>query len=157
VCNNRYNHHSCKDECSRADIPEASVILQIGKLAERREVVSNLVREFTDHNRTRRLPELEARRQALFNELERIRGEQESLSRWLSGARLTAQAVEFINSQVDRLSEQEGQVQERLWAVEDRIKVGDNTTAPTVDARGVASLPPEARERGRQRCTRTAT
>ena len=86
-----------------------------------REVVSALVREFTEHNRTRRLPELEASRQEVLTELERVRGEREKLSRWLSGAGLSAQAIGFINSQVDRLSEQEGQVQERLWAVEEEI------------------------------------
>jgi site-specific DNA recombinase len=121
VCNNRYNHHSCKQEYIRADILEASVIREIGKLAERREMVAELVREFTDHNRGVRLPELEARRQAVLAELEGVRCEREKLSRWLSGAGLTAQAIGFVNNQVDRLSEQEGQVQERLWALEDEI------------------------------------
>ena len=57
----------------------------------------------------------------MLAELEGVRGEREKLSRWLSGAGLSAQAVGFINSQVDRLSDQEGQVQERLWALEDKI------------------------------------
>ena len=52
MCNNRYNHHSCAQEYIRADILEASVIREIGKLAERRVVVSALVREFTEHNRS---------------------------------------------------------------------------------------------------------
>jgi len=108
VCNNHCNHHSCKQEYIRADILEASVIQEIGKLAERREIVSELVQEFTEHNRTHRLPELEARRQGMLAEIEGVRGEREKLSRWLSSAGLTAQAVGFINSQVDRLSKQEG-------------------------------------------------
>ena len=128
VCNNRYNHHSCAQEYIRADILEASVIQEIGKLAERREEVSTLVWEFTEHNRGVRLPELEARRQAVLKELEGVRGEREKLSRWLSGAGLSAQAIGFINSQVDHLSEQEGQVQERLWAVEDEINAVQNLT-----------------------------
>ncbi len=54
--------------------------------------------------------------------MEGVRGEREKLSRWLFPApALTAQAVGFINSHVDRLSEQEGQVQKRLWAVEDEV------------------------------------
>ena len=70
VCNNRYNHQSCTQEYIRADILEASVIREIGKLAERRDVVAALVREFTEHNRTSALPELEARRQAILQEIE---------------------------------------------------------------------------------------
>jgi hypothetical protein len=81
VYNNRYNHHSCDEEYARAYILEASVIQEIGRLTERRGVVSELVREFTEHNRTRRLPELEARRQAVLEELEGVRGEREQLSR----------------------------------------------------------------------------
>ncbi len=60
--------------------------------------------------------------------MEGVRGEKEKLSRWLQGADLTAQAVGFINSQVDRLSEQEGQAQERLWAVEDEINTVQTLT-----------------------------
>ncbi len=79
------------------------------------------MREFTEHNRDVRLPELEGRRQEVLTELEGVHGEREKLCRWLSGAGLSAQAIGFINNQVDRLSEQEGQVQERLWALEDEI------------------------------------
>jgi chromosome segregation ATPase len=118
VCNNRYNHKSCAQEYIR----------ELGKLAERRDVVSALVQEFTEHNRNRRLPDLETRRQAVLKELEGVRGEKEKLSRWLSGAGLNAQAISFINLQVDRLSEQEGQAQERLWALEDEINALQTAT-----------------------------
>jgi site-specific DNA recombinase len=122
VCNNRYNHQSCAQEYIRADILEGSVITEIGKLAARRDVVSALVRDFTEHNRNTLLPELDARHSEIMKELESVRSEKEKLSRWLLGAGLTAQAVAFVNGQVDRLSEQESRVQERLWAVEDEIR-----------------------------------
>ena len=122
VCNNRYNHRSCKQDYIRADILEGSVITEIGKLAKRRDVVSALVREFTEHNRTTLLPELEARHIETTKEFEFVRSEKEKLSRWLLGAGLTAQAVAFVNGQVDRLSEEESRVQEHLWAVEDEIR-----------------------------------
>ncbi len=64
----------------------------------------------------------------MLAELEGVLGEREKLSRWLSGVGLSAQAVGFINSQVDRLSEQEGQVLERLWAVEDEIAAVQTVT-----------------------------
>jgi len=122
VCNNRYNHQSCAQDYIRADILEASVITEIGKLAARRDVVSALVRDFTEHNRTALLPELEARHGEISKELDSVRSEKEKLSRWLRGVGLTAQAVAFVNGQVDLLSEQESRIQERLWAVEDEIR-----------------------------------
>ena len=128
VCNNRYNHQSCKQEYIRADILEGSVITEIGKLAKRRDVVSALVRDFTEHNRNTLLPKLEARHSEITKELESVRSEKEKLSRWLLGAGLTAQAIAFVNSQVDRLSEQESRVQERLWATEDEIRSVQATT-----------------------------
>ena len=121
VCNNRYNHQGCDQEYIRADILEGSVITEIGKLAERRDVVSALVRDFSAHNRDTLLPKLEVRRGNIAMELESVRSEKEKLSKWLLGTGLSAQAVTFINAQVDRLSEQETRIQERLWAVEDEI------------------------------------
>ncbi len=133
VCNNRYNHQSCTQGYIRADILEGSVITEIGKLAQRRDVVSALVRDFTEHNRTTLLPELDARHGGLTKELESVRSEKENLSRWLLGVGLTAQAVAFVNGQVDRLSEQESRVQERLWAAEDEIR-GIQTTTYSAEA-----------------------
>ena len=128
VCNNRYNHQSCKQGYVRADILEGSVIAEIGKLAQRRDVVSALVREFTEHNSTTILPELEAHHSEIAKEFQSVRSEKEKLSRWLQGVGLTAQAVTFVNGQVDRLSEQESRVQEQLWAVEDEIRGVQATT-----------------------------
>ena len=83
---------------------------------------------FSGQSRNTLLPELDARYSEIAKEFESVRSEKEKLSRWLLGAGLSAQAIAFVNGQVDRLSEQESRVQERLWAVEDEIRGIQATT-----------------------------
>ena len=90
VCNNRYNHKSCSQDYIRADILEASVIREIGKLAERKDVIAALVEEYVEHNR-KALPELEQKREAIRQEIASLGPEKQKLSRWLRGTELTPQ------------------------------------------------------------------
>ena len=92
VCNNRYNHKTCPQDYIRADILEASVIQEIGKLAERKDIIAALVDEYVEHNR-KALPELEHKREAIRQEIASLGPEKQKLSRWLRGNELTAQAA----------------------------------------------------------------
>ncbi len=120
VCNNRYNHKSCTQEYIRADILEASVIQEIGKLAERKDIIAALVDDYVEHNR-KTLPELEEKRETIQQEIAPLGPEKQKLSRWLRENELTAQAARFINAQIDELCEQETRLQEQQWALEDQI------------------------------------
>jgi hypothetical protein len=120
VCNNRPNHQACGQDYIRADVLEQSLLAELGKLAERHEVVSDLVREFTTE-RMARLPDLEARREAARKELARVQKEREKLTRWVLSSTPTPQGVGYLNSVVDRLAEAEGAAQERPWSLEDQI------------------------------------
>jgi site-specific DNA recombinase len=120
VCNNRYNHKSCTQEYIRADILEASVIQEIGKLAERKDIISALVEDYVEHKR-KSLPELEQKREAIRQEIASLGPEKQKLSRWLRGSELTPQAARFVNAQIDELCEQETRLQEQQWALEDQI------------------------------------
>ncbi len=120
VCNNRYNHKTCAQDYIRTDILEASVIREIGKLAERKDIISALVADYVAHNR-KALPELEQKRETIRQEIATLGPEKEKLSRWLRGSELTAQAARFVNAQIDELCEQETGLQEQQWALEDQI------------------------------------
>jgi site-specific DNA recombinase len=85
VCDSPLSHQSCEQDYIRADIFGGSVLAEPGKPADRREVVSDLVREFTTERRTK-LPELESRREAARMELARIQKEREKLTRWVLSA-----------------------------------------------------------------------
>ena len=120
VCNNRYNHKSCTQDYIRADILEGSVIREIGKLAERKDIIAALVDDYVEHNR-KTLPELEQKRDAIRQETASLGEEKQKLSRWLRGNELTSQAARFVNAQIDELCEQETRLQEQQWALEDQI------------------------------------
>jgi site-specific DNA recombinase len=120
VCNNRYNHQSCKQDYIRADILEESVIREIAKLADRKDVISALVDEYVAHNR-KALPELEEKREAILHDLAALGAEKQKLSRWLLGTQPTPQTVNFVNAQIDGVSEKETRLQEKQWAIEDQI------------------------------------
>ena len=120
VCNNRYNHRSCKQDYIRSDILEVSVVREIGKLAERKDIIAALVAGYVAYNR-KALPELEQKRGAILREIAALGPEKQKLSRWLRGSELTAQAARFVNAQIDQLSEQETRLQEQQWAMEDQI------------------------------------
>jgi hypothetical protein len=64
---------------------------------------------------------IERKKQSILKELDSIRVEKEKLSKWLLGTNLTAQTVNYLNNQVDKLTEQESRTQERLWVLEDKI------------------------------------
>ena len=121
VCNNRYNFKSCDQDYIRANILETSVIKKIEKLSSRKDVISSLVKDYVDHNHNTLLPELEQKRKAILKELESLGTEKEKLSKWLLRNDLTPQTANYLNSQVDRFSEKEGKLQERLWEIEDQI------------------------------------
>lgn len=105
----------------RADVLEESVLKEIEKLSARKDIITEIVTEFEEHNRNTVLPELEEEKQAVETELAGIREEKEKLSRWLMGTDPTAHAVSYLNSQVDTLAERELETQERLWNIEDRL------------------------------------
>jgi hypothetical protein len=120
VCNNRYNHQSCKQDYIRADVLEESVIREIGKLADRKDVISALVDEYVAHNREA-LPKLEEQREAILHDLATLGAERQKLSRWLLRTQPTPQAVNFVNAQVEAVTEKETRLQERQWAIEDQV------------------------------------
>jgi site-specific DNA recombinase len=120
VCNNRYNHRSCKQDYIRADILEESVIREIGKLADRKDVISVLVNEYAANNREA-LPKLEEKRKAILHDLAALGAERQKLSRWLLRTQPTDQAVNFVNTQIEGVSEKETRLQEKQWAIEDQI------------------------------------
>jgi chromosome segregation ATPase len=133
VCNNRINHQTCEQDYIRADVLEQSLLTELGKLADKHEVVSGLVREFTTE-RMAKLPDLEARREAARKELARVQKEREKLTRWVLSSTPTPQGVGYLNSEVDRLAEAEGAAQERLWSLEDQI---NGLELATYNAQGV--------------------
>jgi hypothetical protein len=120
VCNNRYNHQSCKQDYIRADILEESVIQEIGKLADRKDIISALVDEYVAHNREA-LPKLEEKREAILHDLAALGAERQKLSRWLLHTQPTPQAMNFVNAQIEGVSEKETRLQEKQWAIEDQI------------------------------------
>jgi site-specific DNA recombinase len=120
VCNNRYNHRSCKQDYIRADILEGSVIQEIARLAARKDIISALVDDYVAHNR-KALPELAEKREAILHDLAILGSEKQKLSRWLLSTQLTPQAVNFVNAQIDGVSEKETRLQEKQWAIEDKI------------------------------------
>jgi site-specific DNA recombinase len=120
VCNNRYNHKTCTQDYIRADMLEASVIQEIGKLAERKDIIAALVDDYVAHNRNA-LPELEQKRKGILQEIASLGPEKQKLSRWLRGSELTPQAARFVNAQIDELCEQETRLQEQQWTLEDQI------------------------------------
>ncbi len=135
VCNNRYNHKTCAQDYIRADILEASVIQEIGKLSERKDIIAALVDDYVEHNR-KALPELEQKREAIRQEIASLGPEKQKLSRWLRGSELTTQAVNFVNAQIDGVSEKETRLQEKQWAIEDQIS---DLQKQTYDAEAISS------------------
>ncbi|HET6487944.1 MAG TPA: hypothetical protein VFH83_16070, partial [Spirochaetia bacterium] len=93
---------------------------EIAKLADRRDVISALVDEYAAHNREA-LPELEEKRKAILHDLAGLDAERKRLSRWLLRTEPTAQAVAFVNAQIEAVSEKETRLQESQWAIEDQI------------------------------------
>lgn len=79
VCNNRYYFRSCDQEYIRADLLENSVIWEIEKLSQRREVIASIVQDYVQCNRAKR-SELEGRKQ---EHLRQLGEERAKLSRWL--------------------------------------------------------------------------
>ncbi len=120
VCNNRYNFQSCDQDYIRADILEGSVIKEIEKLSLRQDVIGSLVQDFVEHNRAK-LPELEEKKNVILKKIELLGIEKEKLSKWLLKNDLTPQAVTYVNAQVDEYSENEKDLQEQLWEIEDEI------------------------------------
>ncbi len=113
---------------------EASVIREIGKLAERKDIIAALVDDYVEHNR-KALPELEQKHEAIRQEVASLGLEKQKLSRWLRGNEPTAQATRFVNAQIDELSEQEMRLQEQQWALEDQI----NELQASYNAEAIAS------------------
>ena len=74
----------------------------------------------TTHNREA-LPKLEQKRAAILHDLAALGPEQQKLSRWLLGTQPTPQAVNFVNAQIEVVSEKETRLQEKQWAIEDQI------------------------------------
>ena len=56
------------------------------------------------------------------------------LSRWLLNNELTPQSVSYINAQIDEYGENERELQERLWEIEDKVSA---IQKETVNAEGV--------------------
>jgi len=133
VCNNRYNFQSCDQDYVRADVLEQSVIKEIGKLSERQDVITELVRDYVTHNRAK-LPKLVEEKKRIMKEMELLEKEKAKLSRWLLNNELTPQSVSYINAQIDGYGEKETELQERLWEIEDKISV---IQKETVNAEGV--------------------
>jgi hypothetical protein len=67
----------------------------------------------------RRLPT--ERKQALQEQVRRLAEEKTKLSRWLLGSDLSADAVRYINTQVDAYNEKEQELQTQVWRIEDEI------------------------------------
>jgi hypothetical protein len=135
VCNNRLNHQSCGQDYIRADVLEQSLLVEMGKLSAKEDVVSGLVREFTT-GRMAQLPDLETRREVARKELVRVQKEREKLTRWVLSSTPTPQGMGYLNSEVDRLAEAEGVAQERLWTLEDQI---NGLELATYNAQGVCN------------------
>jgi hypothetical protein len=134
VGNNRDNHKSCAQDYIRADILEASVIREIGKLAERKDIIAALVADYVEHNR-KALPELEQNREAIRRGIASLGPEKQKLSRWLRGQRAPLQVARFVDAQIDELSEQETRLQEQQWGLEDQI---NELQKESYNARGIA-------------------
>ncbi len=132
-CNNRYNFQSCDQGYIRADILEQSVIKEIGKLSERQDVITELMRDYVAHNRSK-LPELGEEKKRIMKEMELFEKEKAKLSRWLLNNELTPQSVSYINAQIDGYGEKEQELQGRLWEIEDKVSA---IQKETVNAEGV--------------------
>jgi len=114
VCNNRLNHQSCRQDYIRADILEASILQEIAKLAERKDVITALVADFVARAH-KTVPELEEKRAAIIRDRATLAEEKQNLSQWLLGTGLTSQSVACFFSHDDAPTEKETRLQEEQW------------------------------------------
>jgi hypothetical protein len=104
----------------RVDLLEDSVLREIEKLSRRREVIAAIVQNYVQCNRTK-WSELEGKKQELQERLRRLAEEKTNLSRWLLGNDLSADAVRYINTQVDTYNDKENELLAQVWHIEDEI------------------------------------
>ena len=127
VCNNRLNHRSCRQDYIRADVLEHSVVAEIAKLAQQREVMGKLVADFVAGTR-KELPDLERQREDLQAQMAALQTQKATISQLVIADGLNPQAIRLINDQAALLVDQENELQGRLWGLEDRI-TGLQTTS----------------------------